>query len=315
MSDGSTTLRTILTQKKPPITCNLNVAANTKSQYWPDIQASLWHGFDLNSLNNKYADMLDEPVQEETVATSPRASQMLTGLIIDQTKDVRYLLGWNKALMGFAVNLVKSKFSHADGFTIIHVCTDANEAAALRVGERFHVDHLIALDKIPSQALVVGLGKSSAIISLKKFVCNGQLVLSNKRHYWVLRQLANVCKAARTPYGYIQTDTELIVCRFRTKLEPNLYSVNAMPVPWSSHGPKVLTTDLALWWLCTKALSPPDDIPTEGTAASGSRMTPIPENSFQPQETNDRVYYDVSTNADWQNYSFDDLGLAEHPGP
>lgn len=69
---------------------------------------------------------------------------------------------------------------------------------------------------------------------------------------WPLGQLANIRKVAQTRHGYIQTDQEMVVCCFSEG--PEGWKVAIMPVPWSRHGVDVLTTDLALWWLCMLAM-------------------------------------------------------------
>lgn len=70
------------------------------------------------------------------------------------------------------------------------------------------------------------------------------------------RQLANVCERAKTRYGYIQTDQELVICRFC--LEDDEWRVEIMPDPMSRQGLLALTSDLALWWLCMLGLSKED---------------------------------------------------------
>ncbi|CAK7236769.1 hypothetical protein SCUCBS95973_009723 [Sporothrix curviconia] len=73
----------------------------------------------------------------------------------------------------------------------------------------------------------------------------------------------------RTRYGYIQTDQELVACCFSAGAETTPggkskdredWAVEIMPVPWSAElrscgEPHILTTELALWWLCMLALS------------------------------------------------------------
>ncbi|KAK0738491.1 hypothetical protein B0T18DRAFT_247810 [Schizothecium vesticola] len=81
-----------------------------------------------------------------------------------------------------------------------------------------------------------------------------------KEGLWPMRQLANLCHMAKTRYGYIMTDEDLVVCRFYYPEDGmnqvNRLKVEIMAVPWTVHGEAQLTTDLALWWLCMLALSP-----------------------------------------------------------
>ncbi len=77
-----------------------------------------------------------------------------------------------------------------------------------------------------------------------------------QQHLWPLRQLADICDVAKTRYGYIVTDQELVACCFY-KSETGTWEAAVMPVPWSRHGQAQLTTDLALWWLCMLAMPSP----------------------------------------------------------
>ncbi len=92
-----------------------------------------------------------------------------------------------------------------------------------------------------------------------KWSGRGLLTNPNKREFsWPVRQLANLCRIAKTRYRYIQTNEELVACCFTKSLGggDNDWQAAIKPIPWSKHGEDVLTTDLALWWLCMLAMSP-----------------------------------------------------------
>ncbi len=57
----------------------------------------------------------------------------------------------------------------------------------------------------------------------------------------MLRQIGHFCRTANTPYGYIQTNEELVACYFKKDVKPDTFKAYIMPISWSSHGPTVLT--------------------------------------------------------------------------
>jgi hypothetical protein len=101
------------------------------------------------------------------------------------------------------------------------------------------------------QNLVVSLGRPSSKWSGRKLQSQIPNVKTELR--WPIRQLENICKTADTRYGYIQTDEELVVCCFSRNGEQ--WKAAIMPIPWTKHGSEVLTTGLAVWWLCMLAMS------------------------------------------------------------
>ncbi len=113
------------------------------------------------------------------------------------------------------------------------------------------VDHVIGLDDYPAKTLVVGIGKPGSKWSGRRLLDADTVEL-----LWPVRQLANICRAAETRYGYIQTNEELVVCCFSER-DQVMWNAAIMPIPWSRHGVEVLTSDLALWWLCMLAMSDP----------------------------------------------------------
>lgn len=203
--------------------------------------------------------------------------QMIDGLIIENTKGIKFIMSRNDALMQPTLNIAKSRFAHAEGLGLSHMCAAAGRTTAIKA--RVSVDHVIALDKVPRRNLVVGLGKSSTKFSIAGFIHDhGPLQLTQPAHLSVLSQLAHFYKAANTPYGYIQTDKELVACWFKRDGDPDKdYKVYVMAIPWSSYGTRRLTTDLGLWWLCMKALSPEHDPQMEQVDASGAEAAPPPD--------------------------------------
>jgi hypothetical protein len=130
------------------------------------------------------------------------------------------------------------------------------------------VDHRVALDDFPLPNLVIGLGRPSSKFQGRRLVDRPEA--AGKESFWPLRQLANLCDMAKTRYGYIMTDQDLVACCFqktaaktgqpaaaRSTAAAADWKVALMPVPWTRHGETQLRTDIALWWLCMLALSAP----------------------------------------------------------
>ncbi|KAI0008206.1 hypothetical protein F4779DRAFT_618868 [Xylariaceae sp. FL0662B] len=269
----NTTLRLALTQNKVP--CNEQNSKNTcPTSKWPKIQSvEVWREFNLSNLNGEYTYLLDQPIPE----TPLRVHKKLDGISIQGFKDIRLLISRNDALMQPTLDIAKSQFIHAQGLALSHAYKAFDGPTVANVeghDGKVSVDHDIALDKVPRRNLVVGLGRSSRKFSMKEL-------------------LGHFCRAANTPYGYIQTDQELVACYFKKHAESEIseggvkrdkFDVYVMPIPWSSHGPTVLTTDLGLWWLCMKALSPQYDPQIEDIAASGTAAALPPEYPFQLTE-------------------------------
>ncbi|KAI6085192.1 hypothetical protein F4821DRAFT_279414 [Hypoxylon rubiginosum] len=253
MAGSNTTLRLALTQKKPPILCNERSMKNTHSNNWPAIDLEVWSEFKLVNLDNEYGSLLNKHVPEHDLVF-PRADQNLHGITINGLDDIKRIIAWNDLLMRPTLDIAKSAFAHIEGDAISHAYTPVDKSTIAKVegpNRKVFVDHVITLQADPWRNLVVGLGKPSSRFNM------GGIHSANARiseHGYVLRHLAHLCTSANTPYGYIQTDRELVACQF--KRNGDRYKVYYMQIQWSTHGPERLTTDLALWWLCMKALSP-----------------------------------------------------------
>lgn len=218
-----------------------------------DGSVTVWAEFTLKNLNESYGHVLDFAVPEQMLL-GPRPDQALAGVVINRAEDINHLISWNHRLMQPTLQFAKSHLRLHPGVILHHRYSTADKSALASLPggpKRLAVDHVIALDDYPGPNLVVGIGRPSSKWSGRRLV--SQLNDPAKELLWPLRQLANICKAAQTRYGYIQTDEEMVVCCFSEG--PEGWKVAIMPVPWSRHGVDVLTTDLALWWLCMLAMS------------------------------------------------------------
>ncbi|KAJ4323205.1 hypothetical protein N0V84_004468 [Fusarium piperis] len=258
MNSQSTTLRHVLGQEKPRVPCATEPGRNAASVVWPQLQSSgisIWDDFNLANLNASYGHILDAPFPEGLVDV-PRPEQVLAGVSLTKEEDLNYLIGWNDQILQKALRFAKSHLDLHPGIVLEHEVMAPDQSAPmwLRHGaRRAKINHVVRLDDSPSSTcLVVGLGKSSSRWSGRAVV--GRLDNNmQKKLIWPLNQLANACEVAKTRYGYIQTDEEMVVCRFAR--DGSEWKVAIMPIPWSRNGCHVLTTDLALWWICMLAMS------------------------------------------------------------
>jgi hypothetical protein len=250
--DGITSLRHLLTRPKPRIPCHLKAGGrNTSSGKWPKPTVTIWTDFELTKLNESCGHILDFAVSESLPPPPDPATHA-----IEKDEHVKNLLLWNNALMQQTLQPAKTRLGLAPGTTLQYQCSTANRSfyAKIPTGQtRLSVDHVIALDDITLPQLVVGLGRPSTKWSSRKLA--KQLPNPGVEISWPIRQLANLCRTAETRYGYIQTDEEIVVCCFSRSGEQ--WNAAIMPIPWTKCGDEVLTTDLALWWLCMLAMSDP----------------------------------------------------------
>ncbi|KAI0004790.1 hypothetical protein F4779DRAFT_59627 [Xylariaceae sp. FL0662B] len=260
MADGLniTTLRRILSQPKPLVPCKINAWKNSRGR-WPEFRhdsITVWEDFNLDNLNESYSHVLDVRIPEQTLAV-PKPHQVLDAVEITEHDDIKQLIRWNCDVIRPTLDFARAHLNLHNGVYLHHKITDPDNSAIARINDGrkpVKVDHLIALDEYPLSNLVIGLGRPSSKFRGRRLADHpGNSANWNVRP---LRQLANLCKIAKTRYGYIQTDQDLVACCFSHNGLGH-WNVALMPVPWSKHGENQLTTDLALWWLAMLAMSAP----------------------------------------------------------
>ena len=266
MANDITTLRLALTQRKAavPRAPNTKSIRNYGSRRWPPLERSsirLWEEFNLSNLNRSYGHVLDYATSEQSLLTLPLPEQALVGIVMNSDNDVRNLTTWNHDLMKETLEFSKKQLDLYSGISLLHrVSTNNSPHISLPFQDSgVTVDHVIALDDVTDPVLVVGLVKSSRKWGGRALVSELPNPTGDQR--WPVRQLANLCETARTRYGYLQTDEEMVVCCFsRDEAQDSTTSdalkVAIMPIPWTKYGTEVLTSDLALWWLSMLAMSP-----------------------------------------------------------
>lgn len=170
------------------------------------------------------------------------------------------LIGWNDRVLRSTLPFGKQHLDLHPGVRLRHYARTPANNSLVRIGDNqqlSRIDHVVSLDDMTLPNLVMGLGRPSSNFPGRCLVNRPTAV--GKEGLWPVRQLANVCHAAQTRYGYIVTDQDLVVCCFYHPedgmSQANQLKVAMMAVPWTVHGEAQLTTDLALWWLCMLALS------------------------------------------------------------
>ncbi|OIW34338.1 hypothetical protein CONLIGDRAFT_688134 [Coniochaeta ligniaria NRRL 30616] len=253
-----TTLRRVLTQLKPLVPCETKAYKNTRGR-WPNFGGdtiTVWNDFSLDNLNESYGHILDLQVAEQRLAV-PQPDQMLAAIEIAKSDDVLHLLKWSDEVLWPTLNFAREHLNIQNGVFLRHNVSTPDKSTITRLNggpSRVTVDHFIALDEYPVSNLVVGIGKPSSKFHGRELADHPGDV--SQELMWPLRQLANLCKTAKTRYGYILTDEDLVACCFSQHTSDKM-KVALMPIPWSRHGENQLTTDLALWWLSMLAMSGP----------------------------------------------------------
>lgn len=267
------TLRDALARQKPYIPCTATDTRNSKYSRWPQVTACHWTEFSIQTLNDSYGHVLDTELPSDVVDTlvSP---VVLDGITVEDDGGPQRLIGWDDMTVIPLVKWAKLHLGLQEGTALYHQFTRADQTVVVKLPHattNATIDHAILLQNIQRHALVVGLGRTSTKWTSLPIICVHTRLKAETM--WPLRQLANLCITAGTRYGYIQTDAELVVCcvtslpemngagsQHATSEDPPTHKVAVQSVPWNTEvsngsGHNVLTTELALWWLCMLALS------------------------------------------------------------
>ncbi|TRX91316.1 hypothetical protein FHL15_007738 [Xylaria flabelliformis] len=240
------TLREALTQAKPVVSNLFGRGSRDRPEILgvrPVTRITRWDDFCMKTLNDEYGPLLDREMSASACASVPKAESELFDIKIRKLTDIPHLIQWNDKMVNATLSWAKDECELCPG---LELQTNAVVPNAISSS----LDHWIALDNVMLQPLVNGMAWLSSTIKTRK-IFNGVNELSNVESR-PLQQLAYISQRAR--YGYIMTDRDLLVCRFSKAPSGDNFEVSLMLVPWSASGSS-LTTDLAIWWLCMKALS------------------------------------------------------------
>lgn len=113
-------------------------------------------------------------------------------------------------------------------------------------------DYYVGLRDSALSGLVVGLFVAESDFAERALSGDEKAQLRSKIQ---LGRLANMCYAANTNYGFIHTEEELMVCRFRRGILSRRWKAEGQSVYCTEPQPEELTTRLALWFHCMLAIS------------------------------------------------------------
>ncbi|KAI0186930.1 hypothetical protein EV127DRAFT_345214 [Xylaria flabelliformis] len=258
------TLREALTQAKPVVPDLCGRRRTLTSLNRPEVQGvhpisriTIWDDFCMKTLNDEYGPLLDREMSMSACASVPEPDSELFDIKIRKFTDIAHLIQWNEKIVNATLSLAKDERELCPGLGLRTQAAEPNISSSSSgfynaQGEEINVDHWIALDDMPLQHLVVGMAWPSSMIETHKVFYG--VKEPGDIECRPLQQLAWVCEQAKTRYGYIITDSDLLVCRFFKTPSGDKFEVSLMLVPWSTSG-SYLTTDLAIWWLCMKALT------------------------------------------------------------
>ncbi|CAI6086263.1 unnamed protein product [Clonostachys chloroleuca] len=242
---GQTTLRELLTQIKPTIACNTTASKSTKGKKWPELDKKIkrWDDFNIETLNKNYGNLLKKSLP-------------------------------NIAVLKPALKLGRSTLGLAPGRHLEHVHEDPRIPNAHPLTK---VSHLIKLVGSPNRNLVVGLGTTSLKFQGEALSTAIDHRIASK-HQNPVMQLAHACNLANARHGYIQTDNEVLACRFSCTVK--VWEAEVMEIPMVLSGEGVMTTELAVWWLAMMAM------PRSKDSVIGPKMeSPRPDGSVSAGET------------------------------
>ncbi|KAG6040298.1 hypothetical protein E4U41_000983 [Claviceps citrina] len=134
MAGQTVTLRHVLTQQKPPLSCKAKYSRHSTRNDWPHLamqSLAIWEEFNLNNLNESYGHVLDFPISDQLLVT-PQADQALAGVAIDTDLDINRLISWNKTLIDPAIQFAKSHLNLSPGIMIRHKHSTADKTSISR---------------------------------------------------------------------------------------------------------------------------------------------------------------------------------------
>ncbi|KAK7215467.1 hypothetical protein V2G26_003470 [Clonostachys chloroleuca] len=231
---GQTTLRELLTQIKPTIACNTTASKSTKGKKWPELDKKIkrWDDFNIETLNKDYGNLLKRSLSADIAI--PQAREQLSNISINAENDIDQIFAWNVAVLKPALELGRSTLGLAPGRHLEHVHEDPRIPNAHPLTK---VSHLIKLVGSPNRNLVVGLGTTSLKFQGEALSTAIDHRIASK-HQNPVMQLAHACNLANARHGYIQTDNEVLACRF--SCTDKVWEAEVMEIPMVLSGEGVM---------------------------------------------------------------------------
>ncbi len=129
--DDNTTLRRLLSQRKPQISCEMTNGRNSSSEKWPEVAGciTVWDEFNIENLGESYGHVLDSAVP----AALPDASQILSGITIKKSEDIYHLIAWNDRMLQLTLEAAKSLVGAHPGTSLRRTFSTADRSFIARL--------------------------------------------------------------------------------------------------------------------------------------------------------------------------------------
>ncbi|CEJ82688.1 hypothetical protein VHEMI02737 [[Torrubiella] hemipterigena] len=229
-------------QVKGPVTRNTEYVKLEREN------VSIWHDFTFENIEAAYSHLFSiGPIQSEAVHPYPRGSpsEIRTE---DSVDKISYY--WNALVCRYPFKIGCERLQTALGLVRTDVSMAKGELPSppLDGGRDMHPDWSIYLRDERRTILVWGDSK-----------CSSKWSSTNTRSdnwIWPFRQLATYCVNDSTRYGYVITPDELVALRvIMDPISRCGYRLEYRAIPWSQHGPHVLTVNLAIWALAMMSVN------------------------------------------------------------
>lgn len=228
-----------------------NVTQNKLYVYLRPADISIWEDFTFENIEAAYAHLFPiGPIQSDALHPFPRGSPayITTEASVDNISQL-----WSSLICRFPLKRGCERLQADLGLNRVEISMGAKKLYSYppQGGKAFEPDWGIYLNTTPKTALVWGDNKCS---SKWKSDPNVSRLASNR--VWAFRQIATYCYNENTRYSYIVTPDELAAIRVvKDPTASGNHRVQYKSIPWSHHGPNVLTMNLAIWALAMMAVN------------------------------------------------------------
>ncbi|KFA55672.1 hypothetical protein S40293_10930 [Stachybotrys chartarum IBT 40293] len=212
-----------------------------------------WTDFTFEKLTQDHRNILYTPVAQPSII--PDAYEELADVEIRTETDLNHYISWNDKILKRTLNLSSADHGLSGEMTLgsSYSPVDGHFSATIPFSKYpVTAEHVLWLNEDDQWVsnMVVGMTKRFDAVKYQDLLT--QPVDPEHTAVQTLSHLAIRCKAACTRYGYLQTEAETVICRF--SFSNNGTDVEIMPISWEIHGGLgVMSTNVALWWLCMMA--------------------------------------------------------------
>lgn len=249
------TMSEVLTRINPELRLTATSRSLTYPQdWWPDVVSSNlseWKEFSYENLISGWGHILEDPTivkgeVEEEIPDSQRS-------ISDEDKVDSIVLLWNIKILREPLKLGAQILRPNSNHDIV---IDKHKRS-IRTPQGIVKPDMAIFYKDEPDNLVMGENKTSNWKSTS--ITRGS---TYRKNMMPLRQITAYCMAAKTRYGWLMSDHELLVCRVSYDKRPDdptgelkTWRVEYRSIPWKAAGPGALTVNLSIWWLGMMGIS------------------------------------------------------------